>query len=77
MVRPILSMVVQFCTPPPPPPTHTQSIPLQDEIEKVQKMKTRFVTGSCIYEPGGITGILEQLKWESPKKRRKGKIVDS
>ena len=33
---------------------------LQDELKKVQKRAARF-----------MTGILEQLKWESLKKRRK------
>ena len=48
-----------------------QSILLQDELEKVQKRATRFVTGNYVYETGSMTGILEQLKWESLKKRRK------
>ena len=48
-----------------------QSIPLQDELEKVQKRAARFITGNYPYETGSFTGILEQLKWESLKKRRK------
>ena len=48
-----------------------QSILLQDELEKVQKRAARFVTGNYTYETGSMTGILEQLKWESLKKRRK------
>ena len=48
-----------------------QSILLQDELEKVQKKAARFVTGNYVYETGSMTGILEQLKWESLKKRRK------
>ena len=49
-----------------------QSILLQDELEKVQKRAARFVTGNYVdYETGSMTGILKQLKWESPKKRRK------
>ena len=47
------------------------SILLQEELEKVQKRAARFVTGNYIYETGSMTGILEQLKWESPKKRRR------
>ena len=43
---------------------------LQEELEKVQKKAARFVTGNYIYETGSMTGILEQLKWESLKKRR-------
>ena len=27
-------------------------------------------TRNCVYETGGMTGILGQLKWESLKKRR-------
>ena len=47
------------------------SILLQEELEKVQKRAARFVTGNYIYETGSMTGILEQLKWESLKKRRR------
>ena len=46
-----------------------QSILLQ--LEKVQQRAARFVTGNYTYETGSMTGILEQLKWESLKKRRK------
>ena len=45
---------------------------LQEELESVQKRAARFVTGNYSYETGSMTGILGQLKWESPKKRRKG-----
>ena len=44
---------------------------LQEELESVQKRAARFVTGNYNYETGSMTGILEQLKWESLKKRRK------
>ena len=44
---------------------------LQEELEKVQKRAARFVTGNYIYETWSMTGILEQLKWESLKKRRR------
>ena len=47
------------------------SILLQEELEKVQKRAARCVTGNYIYETGSMTGILEQLKWESLKKRQK------
>ena len=47
------------------------SILLQEELEKVQKMAARFVTGNYIYEIGSMTGILEQLKWDSLKKKEK------
>ena len=45
------------------------SIRLQEE--KVQKRAARLETGNYIYETGSMTGILEQLKWESLKKRRR------
>ena len=46
---------------------------LQDEeLESVQKRAARFVTGNYKYETGSMTGILEKLKWESLKKKRKG-----
>ena len=49
---------------------------LQEELEKVQKRAARFVTGNYIYETGSMTGILEQLKWESLKKwRRDSRII--
>ena len=49
----------------------SQSILLQDELEKVKKTAARFVTGNYIdYESGSMTGILKQLKWESLKKRK-------
>ena len=44
---------------------------LQEELEKVQNRATRFVTRNYVYETGSMTGILGQLKWETPKKRRK------
>ena len=44
---------------------------LQEELEKVQKRAARFVTRNYTREEGSMTGILEQLKWESLKKRRK------
>ena len=44
---------------------------LQNELEKVQNRATRFVTGNYNFETGSMTGILEHLKWESLKKRRR------
>ena len=44
---------------------------LQEELEKVQNRAARFVTGNYVFETGSMTGILDQLKWESLKKRRK------
>ena len=63
LVRPVLEYGSSVWDP--------QSILLQDELEKVQKRAARFVTGNYVYETGSMTGILEQLKWESLKKRRK------
>ena len=63
LVRPVLEYGSSVWDP--------QSI-LQDELQKVQKRAARFVTGNYTYETGSMTGILEQLKWESLKKRRKG-----
>ena len=43
----------------------------QNELEKVQNQAAKFVTGICNFETGSITGILEHLKWETLKKRRR------
>ena len=51
------------------------SILLQEKLEKVQKRAARFVTGNYIYETESMTGILEQLKWESLKKRSDSRII--
>ena len=48
---------------------------LQDELEKVQNRAARFVTGNYNFETGSMTKILEHLKWESLKQRRKGSIL--
>ena len=37
----------------------------------VQKRAARFVTRNYSYETGSMTGILEELKWETLQKRRK------
>ena len=44
---------------------------LNDELENVQKCAARFVTRNYSYETGSMTGILEELKWETLQKRRK------
>ena len=44
---------------------------LQNELEKVQNRAARFVTGNYNFETGSMIGILEHLKWESLKKRRR------
>ena len=68
LVRPVLEYGSSVWDP--------SSILLQEELEKVQKRAARFVTGNYIYETGSMTGILEQLKWESLKKgRRDSRII--
>ena len=42
---------------------------LQEELEKLQNRVARFVTKNYTFEEGSMTDILEQLKWESLKKR--------
>ena len=49
----------------------SSGVGLQDELDKVQNRAARFVTGKYNYETGSMTGILEHLKWESLKKRRR------
>ena len=46
---------------------------LYGELENVQKRAVRFVTGNytCSRETGSMTGILEELKWETLHKRKK------
>ena len=44
---------------------------LQQEIKKVLNRAARFVTSNYCFETGSMTGILEKLKWESLKKRRR------
>ena len=44
---------------------------LNDESENVQKRAAQFVTRNYSYETGNMTGIIEELKWETLQKRRK------
>ena len=44
---------------------------MHKKLEKVQNRAARFVTGNYNFETGSMTGILEHLKWESLKKRRR------
>ena len=44
---------------------------LQQEVEKVQNRAARFVASNYCFETGSMTGILEKLKWEYLKKRRR------
>ena len=41
------------------------------ELENVQKRATRFAASNYSCETGNMTGILEELKWETRQKRRK------
>ena len=65
LVHPVLEYGSSVWDPP--------GVVIQEELESVQKRTARFVTGNYKYETGSMTGILGQLKWESLKKRRKGK----
>ena len=49
----------------------SQDVVLQQEIEKFQNRAARFVTSNYCFETGSMTGVLENLKWESLKKRRR------
>ena len=44
---------------------------LQDKLEKVQNQAARFIASDYSQEPGSMTKILEQLKLEPLKQRRK------
>ena len=44
---------------------------LNGELENVQKRAAMFATRNYSYETGSMTGILEELKWETLQKRRK------
>ena len=41
---------------------------LNDELENAQKRAARFVPRNYSYETGSMTGILEELKWETSRK---------
>ena len=62
LVRPVLEYGSSVWDP------HTKG--LKEEWEKVQNCAARFVTRNYTFEEGSMTGILEQLKWESLKKER-------
>ena len=63
LVRPVLEYSGSVWDP--------SGVGLQNELEKVQNRAARFVTGNYNFETGSMTGILEHLKWESLKKRRR------
>ena len=57
MVRPIIEYASTVWDP------HCNG--LNNELENVQKRVARFVTINYSYETGSMTGILEELKWET------------
>ena len=63
LVRPVLEYSGSVWDP--------SGVGLPNELEKVQNRAARFVTGNFNFETGSMTGILEHLKWESLKKRRR------
>ena len=63
LVRPILEHGISVWDP------HCNG--LNYDLENVQKRAARFVTRSYRRESCIIAGILEELKWETPQKRRK------
>ena len=67
MVRPVLDYSGFVWDP--------SGVGLQNELENVQNRAARFVTGNYNFETGSMTGILEHLKWEALKKRRRYSIL--
>ena len=67
LVRPVLEYSSSVWDP--------SGVGLQNELEKVQNRAARFVTGNYNFETGSMTGILEHLKWEPLKKRRRDSRV--
>ena len=52
-----------------------QDVVLQEEIEKVQDRAAWFVINKYCFETRSMTGILENLRWESLKKRRESRLI--
>ena len=63
LVRPVLEYSGSVWDP--------SGVGLQNELEKVQNRAARFVTENYNFKTGSMTGILEYLKWELLKKRRR------
>ena len=63
LVRPVLEYSGSVWDP--------SGVGLQNELKKVQNRAAKFLTGNYNFETENMTGILEHLKWESLKKRRK------
>ena len=62
LVRPVLEYGSSVWDP------HTKGV--LEEFEKVSNRAARLVTRNYSFEEGSMTVILEQLKWQSLKKRR-------
>ena len=63
LVRPILEYSGSVWDP--------SGVSFQNELDKVQNRTARFETGNYNFETGSKAGVLEHLKWESTKKRRR------
>ena len=63
LVRPVLEYSGSVSDP--------SGVDLKNVLEKIQNRAARFATGNYNFENGSMTGILEHLKWESLKKRRR------
>ena len=63
LVRPVLEYSGSVWDP--------SGVGLQNELEKFQNQAARFETGNYNFETGSMIGILEHLKWDSLKKRRR------
>ena len=48
-----------------------QGMVFQAKIDTVQNVTARFVTSNVCFEMGKMTGILEKIRWEHLKKRRR------
>ena len=48
---------------------------LNGELENVQKYAARFVTRNYSNETGSMTGILDELKWETLQKRKDNRLI--
>ena len=44
---------------------YSYCVGLDEELEKVKNCAAMFVTRNYSYEPGSMTGILGELKWET------------
>ena len=65
LVRPILEYGSSVWDP------HCNGLNVNGELENVQNRAARFVTRNYSHETGSMTGILEELKWETLQKRKK------